>query len=118
MSNPEFDWTSILPEAERKKVLADRADSLAGFMKGFPVKQTEITADDEELRIAGIEGREAFERACRQVDRAAFRKALHTLIADATDQIGAPDTIAEVAEALAMTKLIEAPAHSELETGK
>jgi hypothetical protein len=56
MSNNEFDWTVILPEAERQKVLADRK----AFFDSFPTK--------EELEQAGREGREAFAKACAEVD--------------------------------------------------
>ena len=57
MSNPEFDWTTILPEDERKIVLAQRQ----AFLDRFPTK--------EEVERAGREGREAFAKACAQVDR-------------------------------------------------
>ena len=57
MSNPEFDWTTILPEDERRKVLADRQT----FFDRFPTK--------DEVKHAGREGREAFAKACAQVDR-------------------------------------------------
>jgi hypothetical protein len=57
MSNREFDWTMILPEEERRKVLADRQT----FFDKFPTKS--------EIEQAGREGREAFAKACAQVDR-------------------------------------------------
>jgi hypothetical protein len=56
MSNNEFDWTVILPEAERQKVLADRK----AFFDCFPTA--------EEIEQAGREGREAFAKACAEVD--------------------------------------------------
>lgn len=56
MSNPEFDWTTILPEEERKKVLAGRQ----AFFDRFPTK--------DEIEQAGREGREAFAKACAEVD--------------------------------------------------
>ena len=57
MSSREFDWTTILPEAERQKVLAERQV----FFERFPTKQ--------EVEQAGREGREAFAKACAQVDQ-------------------------------------------------
>jgi hypothetical protein len=57
MSNREFDWTMILPEEERRKALADRQT----FFDKFPTKS--------EIEQAGREGREAFAKACAQVDR-------------------------------------------------
>jgi len=56
MSNPDFDWTTVLPEGERQKFLADRES----FLDSFPTK--------EEVEQAGREGREAFAKACAQVD--------------------------------------------------
>lgn len=58
MTNREFDWTTILPEAERATFLAQRQS----FLESFPSK--------EEVEQAGIEGQQAFARACAQVDRA------------------------------------------------
>lgn len=58
MSSQEFDWTVILPEGERQKLLAARS----AFFDSFPTK--------EEVEQAGKEGREAFAMACAQVDRA------------------------------------------------
>lgn len=57
MSNPEFDWTTILPEDERKRVLAERQ----AFFDRFPTK--------DDVEQAGREGREAFARACAQIDQ-------------------------------------------------
>jgi hypothetical protein len=56
MSDTKFDWTTILPKAEREKVLSDRQ----AFFDGFPTK--------EDVEQAGREGRLAFARACAIVD--------------------------------------------------
>src|SRR5450631_406095 len=56
MSSHEFAWTIILPEDERKKVLADQQS----FFDRFPTK--------DEIEQAAREGREAFAKACAQVD--------------------------------------------------
>jgi hypothetical protein len=61
MSNPEFDWTEILPETLRSQVRSAQKAGLVHFMEGFPTK--------EEIEQAGREGREAFAKACAQVDR-------------------------------------------------
>lgn len=57
MSSRDFDWTVILPEAERHKELASRQT----FLDSFPT--------EDELEQAGREGRAAFAKACAQVDR-------------------------------------------------
>jgi hypothetical protein len=56
MSKNEFDWTVILPEDERKRVLSDRQ----AFFDRFPTKG--------EIEEAGREGRAAFGKACAIVD--------------------------------------------------
>lgn len=56
MTNPEFDWTILLPEDERAKVLADRK----AFFDSFPT--------GDEVEQAGREGRAAFAKACATVD--------------------------------------------------
>lgn len=63
MSNPEFDWTTILPKGERRKVLADTQ----AFFDSFPTR--------DEIEQAGREGREAFAKACAEVDRKRGRHA-------------------------------------------
>ena len=55
--NREFDWINILPEPDRQKALAERR----AFFDSFPTK--------EEVEKAGRDGREAFAKACAQVDR-------------------------------------------------
>lgn len=80
MSNPEFDWINVLPEADRKAVLASRE----AFFKGFPVRPNEIEEDAAELRQAGIEGRAAFDRAVAIVDA---RKETERLLNEAADHI-------------------------------
>jgi hypothetical protein len=72
MSNPEFDWTAILPEDERKKVLAERQP----FFDSFPTK--------DEVEQAGLEGRAAFANACDTVDA---RKETERLLNAAADHI-------------------------------
>lgn len=72
--NDKFDWTTILPDAERQKVLAGRQ----AFFDNFPTK--------DEVEQAGREGREAFAKACAQVDRAELRK-LQAIIDDQADRI-------------------------------
>ncbi len=94
MSNNEFDWTTILPDAERRKALADRKE----FFDSFPTK--------EEVEQAGREGRAAFAKACAQVDRTKFRRALHTLLADAVDNLGLEVVKAQLKEATTMVDLI------------
>jgi hypothetical protein len=56
MTDRKFDWTTILPEDERKKVLADRR----AFFDSFPT--------EDEIEQAGREGRAAFAKACATVD--------------------------------------------------
>jgi len=72
MSNPEFDWTTILPEDERKKVLAERQE----FFDRFPTK--------DEVEQAGREGRASFAKACATVDA---RKETERLLNEAKDHI-------------------------------
>jgi hypothetical protein len=62
MTNPEFDWTEILPEPERTNVRNERRGTLEEFLDRFPTK--------DEVEQAGREGREAFAKACTQVDKA------------------------------------------------
>lgn len=68
MTNPNFDWTMLLPEEERKVALVRRTASNEAFVKGFPVRDLEAKQDTAELHQAGVDGRAAFERACAIVD--------------------------------------------------
>ena len=57
MSSHDFDWAAILPEDERKIVLAQRQ----AFFDRFPTKN--------DIEQADREGREAFAKACAHVDQ-------------------------------------------------
>jgi hypothetical protein len=84
MTNPNFDWTMLLPEEERKVALARRTASNEAFIKGFPIQNFEAEQDAAELRQAGVEGRAAFEGACAIVDA---RKETERLLNAVTDHI-------------------------------
>lgn len=71
MTNPNFDWLTLLPESERKAALARRTADNDAFFKGFPVRQDgpEARQDAEELIVAAEEGLAIFERAKATVDK-------------------------------------------------
>lgn len=74
MSNPEFDWTEILPEPERSKVRAERHRSMEEFFDKFPTK--------EEVEQAGREGRAALAKASATVDARKETERLMWLVID------------------------------------
>lgn len=60
MTDPKFDWTTILPEPDMTKVRADLEAKNGKFLESFPTR--------EELEEAGREGRAALKRAVTIVD--------------------------------------------------
>ena len=65
MADPKFDWTVLLPEDERKKVVEQRAANLERFLAGFPVKKLELSDQAQQIIVA--DGRAALQRAEAQV---------------------------------------------------
>lgn len=99
MSSHETDWTIILPPDERKKLLDARNE----FFGSFPTR--------EEYEQVGREGREAFAKACAQVDKAriadltAELRKLQDIIDSQADRILDLEAALEASQELLVTSL-------------